>query len=74
MQLNAPQFHAHWDSLHWINCLTLTTLQAVQKMLEDLGILQQEEDDADMNNLKATKEEEHADIRIQILMPKVEIC
>ncbi|XP_039253730.2 bridge-like lipid transfer protein family member 3B isoform X1 [Styela clava] len=74
MQINAPQIHAHWDSLIWLNTLTTKTVQAVQKMLEDLGILSDNDEDDTVENMSSpaqNKDEEHTDIRMQILMPKI---
>lgn len=71
MQLNAPQLRAYWDSLVWLDALATTTVQAVQKMLEDLGIIQKEEEEEDADAPEKEADEEHVDIRIQVLMPKI---
>jgi len=62
MKLNAPRLHAHWISLMWVNQLAMTTMKSVQEMLEDFGVVM---------GLKDPREEDHVDIRIETLMPKV---
>ena len=46
----------------WINQLAMATIKSVQEMLEDFGVA---------IGLKDPREEDHVDIRIEVLMPKV---
>ena len=62
MKLNAPRLHAHWTSLLWANQLAMTTMKSVQEMLEDFGVSM---------GLSDPRDEDHVDIRIEALMPKV---
>ena len=62
VKVNAIILRAHWPSLLWLNQLSLATVRSVQNMLQDLGIVV---------GTKDLKEEEHTDIRIEALMPKV---
>nr|CAB3267499.1 UHRF1-binding protein 1-like [Phallusia mammillata] len=62
LRVNAPLVRAHWPSLLWCNQLALSTIRSVQKMLEDLGIIITSDDQ---------QEEDHVDIRIETLMPKI---
>ncbi|CAK8686968.1 unnamed protein product [Clavelina lepadiformis] len=62
IRINAPHLRAHWPSLLWMNQLALSTMKSVQGMLEDLGVVMGGGD---------PKEEEHIDIRIETLMPKI---
>lgn len=75
MHINALLVHAHWDTLIWLNRLASTTVKAVQKMLEDLGILPISEEDSmsssSSTDAKVEDESPHVDVRIQLLMPKV---
>nr|XP_002121271.2 UHRF1-binding protein 1-like [Ciona intestinalis] len=62
VRVNAPRVRVHWPSFLWCNQLALSTVRSVQKMLEDLGIPISSSD---------PKEEDHVDIRVETLMPRI---
>ena len=61
-RVNAPVVHVHWPTLLWCNQLAHSTIKSVQTMLNDLGL-------APDSSVSGT--EEHVDVRLEALMPKV---